>query len=82
MVRRDAVIRRRWKEWVENGRFQHQDGSGRLLSDESRSQMCPDDHRGRVCLASCQTLPLSARSLFSRACLGYDGKATTSNREC
>ncbi|GFX80468.1 hypothetical protein TNCV_2266771 [Trichonephila clavipes] len=28
------------------------------------------------CLTACQTLPLSARSLSDRACLGYDEKAT------
>ncbi|GFW22848.1 uncharacterized protein TNCV_2380631 [Trichonephila clavipes] len=32
------------------------------------------------CLTTCQTLPYPAKSLFNRACLGYDGKATVSTR--
>ncbi|GFY19775.1 uncharacterized protein TNCV_4649451 [Trichonephila clavipes] len=76
MGRSDAVIRRCWQEWADNGRFQFHDGSGRprattdqedrvivrsgvtapdsslstitLFSDESRFQLCLDDHRRRV----------------------------------
>ncbi|GFW31278.1 uncharacterized protein TNCV_2578591 [Trichonephila clavipes] len=33
------------------------------------------------CLAACQTL-WPVRSLYNRACLRYDGKATASTREC
>ncbi|GFW12326.1 HTH_Tnp_Tc3_2 domain-containing protein [Trichonephila clavipes] len=32
MGRRDAAIRRYWQEWVENGRFQFHDGSGRPMA--------------------------------------------------
>ncbi|GFU01638.1 hypothetical protein TNCV_1521791 [Trichonephila clavipes] len=42
-------------------------------------------HAARVainCLTACRTLPWSARSLFSGACLGYDKKAAASTREC
>ncbi|GFS49661.1 structural maintenance of chromosomes protein 6 [Trichonephila clavipes] len=42
-------------------------------------------HAARVamnCLTVSQTLPWPARPLFNRVCLGYDGKATASTREC
>ncbi|GFU87383.1 transposable element Tc1 transposase [Trichonephila clavipes] len=43
-------------------------------------------HAGRValnCLTACQTLSRpAAKSLFNRACLGYDEKATASTRKC
>ncbi|GFV22248.1 uncharacterized protein TNCV_2020341 [Trichonephila clavipes] len=42
-------------------------------------------HSARVdmnCLTACQTILWPARSLFNRACLEYDGKATASTREC
>ncbi|GFU92728.1 hypothetical protein TNCV_2892371 [Trichonephila clavipes] len=39
-------------------------------------------HFAMNCLKTCQTLPWLARSLSSRACLGYDGKATACNKEC
>ncbi|GFV70168.1 transposable element Tc1 transposase [Trichonephila clavipes] len=122
--------------------WNHADWGPIVFSDESRFQLCPDDHPGRVwrsprqrddpvftiahpmdpqpgvivwratsfdsqtplqhsglifqqdnarphtvrvamnCLTACQTLPWPAKSLSNRACLGYDGKATASNREC
>ncbi|GFT84714.1 uncharacterized protein TNCV_2767231 [Trichonephila clavipes] len=34
------------------------------------------------CLTACQTLPWSSRSHLYRTCLGYDGKAAASTREC
>ncbi|GFY22183.1 transposable element Tc1 transposase [Trichonephila clavipes] len=39
-------------------------------------------HVAMNCLTANQKLPSPARSLSNRACLGYDGKATTSIREC
>ncbi|GFU12688.1 HTH_Tnp_Tc3_2 domain-containing protein [Trichonephila clavipes] len=36
MGRTDAAIRRCWQEWVENGRFQHYDGSGRPRATADR----------------------------------------------
>ncbi|GFT90485.1 transposable element Tc1 transposase [Trichonephila clavipes] len=42
-------------------------------------------HTARVainCLTACQTLSWPARSLSNRACLGYQGKAIASTREC
>ncbi|GFY22857.1 uncharacterized protein TNCV_2181181 [Trichonephila clavipes] len=44
MGRSDVVIRRCWQEWVDNGRFQLHE----VFSDESRFQLCPDDHGRRV----------------------------------
>ncbi|GFW21203.1 HTH_Tnp_Tc3_2 domain-containing protein [Trichonephila clavipes] len=87
MGRSDAAIRRCWQEWVENDRFQRHDGSGRprqqlgLIFQQDTAR----PHTIRVtmnCLTACQALPWSARSLSDLACLGYDGKATASNREC
>ncbi|GFT93934.1 transposable element Tc1 transposase [Trichonephila clavipes] len=53
------------------------------------SLICQQDtarpHSVRVvtnCLSVCQTLPSPARSLSNQTCQGYDGKVTTSNREC
>ncbi|GFW28913.1 HTH_Tnp_Tc3_2 domain-containing protein [Trichonephila clavipes] len=36
MVRSNAAIKRCWQEWVENGRFQRPDGSGRPMTTTDR----------------------------------------------
>ncbi|GFX02664.1 HTH_Tnp_Tc3_2 domain-containing protein [Trichonephila clavipes] len=36
MGRSNVAIRRCWKEWVDNGRFQHHDGSGRPMATEDQ----------------------------------------------
>ncbi|GFW09465.1 HTH_Tnp_Tc3_2 domain-containing protein [Trichonephila clavipes] len=36
MGRRDAAIRRCWQEWVDSGRFQRHDGSGRPKATADR----------------------------------------------
>ncbi|GFW89023.1 uncharacterized protein TNCV_2684571 [Trichonephila clavipes] len=57
MSRSDVAIRRCWQEWVESGKFQHHDARSDwnpadwgpiVFSNESRFQLCPDDHRGCV----------------------------------
>ncbi|GFU02414.1 HTH_Tnp_Tc3_2 domain-containing protein [Trichonephila clavipes] len=39
MGRSNAAIRRCWQEWVDNGRFQHHDGSGRRRTTEDQDRL-------------------------------------------
>ncbi|GFW75901.1 HTH_Tnp_Tc3_2 domain-containing protein [Trichonephila clavipes] len=58
MGRSDATIRRYWQEWVENGRFQGYDGSGRPKTTE--------DQEDRLIVRSAVTASNSSLSTIRR----------------
>ncbi|GFX72476.1 HTH_Tnp_Tc3_2 domain-containing protein [Trichonephila clavipes] len=59
MGRSDATIRRCWQEWVDIGRFQRHDGSGRPRAREDRED--------RLIVRSAVTVPDSSLSVIRRA---------------
>ncbi|GFS70899.1 HTH_Tnp_Tc3_2 domain-containing protein [Trichonephila clavipes] len=59
MGRSDAAIRRYWQEWVDNGRFQRRDGSGR--------RRVTADWEDRLIVTSDVTSPDSSLSTIIRA---------------
>ncbi|KFM74119.1 hypothetical protein X975_14729, partial [Stegodyphus mimosarum] len=61
MSRSDATIRRCWEEWVDNGRFQQNDGNGRPRATT--------DWKDRVIVRSAVTVPDSLLSTIRRATL-------------
>ncbi|GFU20221.1 HTH_Tnp_Tc3_2 domain-containing protein, partial [Trichonephila clavipes] len=58
MGRNDAAIRRCWREWMDNGRFQLHDGSGRPRATADRED--------RLIVRSAVTAPYSSLSTIRR----------------